>query len=93
MRSVSVVTKSGIVSDDKQNIELIEKSDVKAIVQQSLGSVRTELKEHDEKISNLRDQISALQRDISAHKEDIEKEHYYGFKTNFRFNKCLDSKF
>lgn len=71
MRSVSVVTKSGIVHDEKQTIELIDKADVKAIVQQSLGSIRQELEEQEGKISDLRSQISALQRNTSEHKEEI----------------------
>jgi chromosome segregation ATPase len=72
MRSLSVVTKSGVLSDETETIELIDTADVKALIQKSLGPIRKDVAEQDGKIASIRNQISVLQREISAHKENID---------------------
>ena len=71
MKKVSIVTKSGVLHDEIQNLELLEKGDVTAIVQRSLGAIRNEIEEQKERISTLDGKISDLQQKIAEHNAAI----------------------
>lgn len=72
MRTVTVVTKSGLVNDETEDIELLDSGDVKKLIQQSLNTIRKDLEEHDKNISNLNGKIATLERNVSAQKESID---------------------
>ena len=71
MRSVTVVTKASVFGDTTLDIELLDKGDVKAIVQESLAPVRQDLAEQDAKIADLNDKISGLKSEIGSLREEI----------------------